>query len=121
LGDTPNSEEQGECRDKAASRKHGEGVDEADKAWASPTAIVMKPVEDLEPPHMSLGQPRGEEEGIGVSWETRERTPRRHKVSLGTEGRHRVSPAWTKEDLEETSAGVLLWHRLEPHAHPDRD
>jgi len=114
-------EEQGECRDKAASRRHGEGVDEADKAWASPTAIAMKLVEDLEPPHMSSGQPRGEEEGIGASWETRERTLRRRKVSLRTEGRHRVSPAWTKEDLEETGAGVLLRHRLEPHAHPDRD
>jgi len=34
-------EEQGKCRDKAASGRHGEGVDEADKAWASPTAIVM--------------------------------------------------------------------------------
>jgi len=93
-------EEQGECRNKAASRRHGEGVDEADKAWASPTAIAMKPVEDLEPPHMSSGQPRGEEEGIGVSWETRERTPRRRKVSLGTEGRHRVSP--TAEDNTES-------------------
>ena len=80
-------EEQGECRGTAASGENadagrsGEGVDEADKATRAFARIAT---EDLEPLHMSLGQPRGEGGGKeGVSWIN----PRKHP-----KGRRKVNP-----------------------------
>ena len=73
--------EQGECRGKAASSRHGEDVDEADEA---PWAFASVATNDQEPPHMSSGQPRGEGGGEeGVSWIN----PRKH-----LKGRRKSNP-----------------------------
>jgi hypothetical protein len=85
-------EEQGECRGKAASRENGESEDEADEAtWAFASVAT----EDLEPHHMSSGQPRGEGGGEeGVSWINPRKHPKgRCKVYPEMTGQHKVNPS----------------------------
>ena len=94
-------EEQGECRSKAASSRHGEDVDEGNE---TPWAFASVATKDQKPPHMSSGQPRGEGGGEeGVSWIN----PRKHP-----KGRRKVNPDITERrkvnsDVEDDAKSIL--------------